>query len=357
MIQALRRWSDAAQTVTVTTIIALLIWAYAESASVETYTDQPIQVAFVGPEGQLLGIDPAEVSVEVTFRASKAQLADLRERLSQGPIEIPVGRVASDTGEELVDYARRLTEVEFASLGINIDEVRPESATVRVDPLVTLTLPVDVQVSNLPVSLARVPQAEPSEVQVTLPARLAANAAGLRIGVRVDRSVVQIDPSSLSSDGAPIRTVAPIVPPPVLNSRWTEYTPRSVMVELFVEQQAGEYRIETRSVKVMTPPSLWDRYEVTLPSDQRVVNAIRLRGPSAAIEAVRANNAQNVHVTVSLTSSDLDAAARSGQPAPHLLILVAPPGVEPAEPLGSVDIVVRERAEPSVPGPSADADG
>ncbi|MEM9294243.1 MAG: hypothetical protein AAGA57_00425 [Planctomycetota bacterium] len=358
MREALRRWGDAIQTVVVTTIIALLIWAYAESASVQTYTDQPVSVVFVGPEGDRVGIDPGDASIEVTFRASKAQLADLRERLNEGPLKIQVGVGEAGAGPEVVDYGRSLTEGEFGALGISIDEVRPESAAVEVERLTQVTLPVDVdvQVAGLPVSSARPPEAQPRAITVTLPSRLSAAAKDLRFGARVDANAAQYDPANPPPAGEPLAVNAPLVLPFVLQSRWTEFSPATAKVLVYLEQRAEELDIGTRSVKITVADGLDERYRIDIPDDQRVVTDLRLTGPAEAIAALRNGAATEVQVLVSPNSSDLDDAAGSGEPYPMPLKLLLPSGlgsVRPVDPLGTVDILVRERE----PGASASAVG
>ena len=83
---SIRGLCDKIETFCVVTLITCLVWLYAEGENLVQYS-QPVRVRFVGPVGTDLAITPRElINVDITFRASKSQLADLNALVAKGPI-------------------------------------------------------------------------------------------------------------------------------------------------------------------------------------------------------------------------------------------------------------------------------
>ena len=128
-----------------TTVVALLVWLYAEGEIVKQHSVE-VPVQFVAPPGRELAITPDRptdergvMQVVVTLRASSGQMQDFRRQQTGQPLTIRVDDPASaEAGREQVFFLREeLTGSRLTELGLSLVETEPETVEVHVEWLTT----------------------------------------------------------------------------------------------------------------------------------------------------------------------------------------------------------------------------
>ena len=323
-----RTWLDKLETAGIVTVISVLVWLYAEGESVQTYTNERLQVRFVPPTGQDLAIQPREAEVLLSFRASAGE-KDRFERLSQ-PVSVEVGvDPESDSPEQFIFFRDRLLETAVGEVGLNITGTTPDHRTLRVEPLVTTKLPVEVVAPN--VQFSKPPTVEPREVNVTLRQSVADEAQG--------RSLLA-DLRSLDFDAFEVNTPhtveVPLEAPGALEDDATRLGRETVQVSFTIRKLTDSVVLDRVPVLISTDPSSLQQYDIEVAQGDLFLRDVRLTGPSDAIAAI---NRGDVKVRAELRPSNEDLGRGVETLAP---VLVAPDGVV-ADPLPPVPVTVTRR--------------
>ncbi len=337
------------RTFVLVSVIAGLVWIYAENENIKTYPKETVRVRFVPPEGQNLSIEPKEMRVLLTLRGNNAQIQAFRGLVKQGPIELPV-QPGSDPGDpqQSISLAQRWAESPLADLNMNLIEIDPPTQILDVRRLEEVRIPVEVIRGDLPTPPDTPPVANPTEVRVILPEELVAAARTLRAQVRLDEASVDRDRMGVEQ-----RTVANVELPASLRSRWTELKDTTARVSFTLEDRSEQatqiHEIASRGVRVAYAPESGERYRLELAEGDRIVRNIRLSGSPEAIAYLK-NHESEVMAIAPLLGSDIAAANATGGRIPVQVTITTPPGVRVISPTPSVTIIVK-RLE-AVPDPN-----
>ncbi len=336
---------DKIETYIVVTVIAALIWLYAEGETVKTY-EVPVQVQFVSPPGQDLLIEPsAVVPVRMTIRSSASQYTLLKRMLDEeGPIRIPV----EDTqGVERMETLRdRLLSGPIGDLSLTIETTDPASIGLRTEQRVEVTLPIEVVTGDL--RLTGAPSFEPSQAVVSAPASLADKVRGMKL--RADLSAAG-DAGSWEPN-VPQEVLVPLtLPEPVANA---EVVPNRARVRFTIDRRTTTLTLPRVPLYVSAPPSLLERFDIVVPEESRFVRNVVLKGPADAIARIESGDQQVAAVLV-FTSSD-ELRSPSDRKLPELRL---PSNVTVDSPLERVEYQVVRRlattpANPPVPSNASD---
>ena len=335
------RLLERIETWLVVTVIAVLVWLYAEGASVDSYSNQPVRVQFVpASAGEDLAIEPSEpFTVLMDYRSSNSQRREV-ERLVSEPIEYPVEFDPDSPESKMVVMAEVLRQSPVGAKGINILSVEPEVKQVTVEPIQTVTMQVTPEVVGL--ELEGPATVEPREVNVRLPARLAPLAEDRPLVARLDAGTLgPLEQDRQSFDGVKV----PLELPPELKSKWSRIEAPSVSVGFTARKYSRRrtVRLPGVPVNVSVQPLLLRRYQLDMPEEQMVIPDVRLSGPAPVIERI-ANRELRVRAEIRPTADELARGVRS-----FMVHLELPEGVSVESPLPVIELRVRPlQAQPAV---------
>lgn len=325
-----RSFLEKLQTGAIVTVIAVLVWLYAEGEAVQERPKQ-VEIRFVA-SGSQVGIEPAGSEwINVTFQASTGQMAQVEYLLAQGPVQIPVTlRENGASDQQTVVLREALEQSPLGELGVNIRDTNPATMNVSVEPLVTVTLDVAAQFAQ-PEMVAPRPRVEPSQVELTVAGSLAPQAEGLRAIARLD------DLTAFEPDEEHTVNVR-VTLPEALRHRWSRVEPASVAVTFTLRDQTDTVTLTSVPVEVSMLPVLGRRYWVDVPDEYRVLADVRLSGPSDEIDRIRRRE-RPIRAYVRPTADELDAGVELLN-----VHLDKPPSITLESPLPPVpvEITVRE---------------
>ncbi|MBY0263005.1 MAG: hypothetical protein K2Q20_11715, partial [Phycisphaerales bacterium] len=248
------------KTLALTTIVAGLVWLFAEGESLATRTLE-VSVEFPLDPASDLVIRPddpnftgtARVRLEATTRTLDAAAASVggRVRLSPGTPGVP-----TDPKDKVVDLREAIGAIkELRGLGSSIADVTPRGVVVSVVRMVKRELPVVVEVpaGADQVALDGDPVASPATVVVRLSEAVAAR---LPERAAMTASVAEADLRRLRADGPQTLTVT-LRPPPELAGSGEPVlaSPEQVVVTLRLRSKVETITLPTVPVWFSLPPT------------------------------------------------------------------------------------------------------
>ncbi|MEM6334234.1 MAG: hypothetical protein AAF823_12930 [Planctomycetota bacterium] len=308
------------EAVLITTLLAALVWLWAEGKDVQTYDGQIVPIQLVAPpgfEGELV-IEPAEIiRAEAAFETSSAQFDLFLSRLRDGAIAItiPPPEIGNTRTAPLSLRAQLQAEL-FDPLHIDLDDLEPAAFPVRVDRIVDAEL--DIALSLPPgVTLPQPATLQPATASVRLPASLLDAAAAPVLTARLP-----IDAINAAEPGQPQSVTLALALPDALRSNRSELRTPAVEVTFTVPRRTATTTLETLPIKVTLSPLVLRRWNVTVDDDQLFVRDIELRGPAATIAAINTGTLP-VSATFEPSVADLEQGLTSKP-----IDITVPPGVE-----------------------------
>lgn len=293
-------------TVALVTVVAGIVWLFAESESVRT-RKVPLTVQLVADpaSGYLIKTTDAEAwqeRVEVTVTGSASSLAGFEAgavkviRVSPGEHGVP-----DQAGESLLDLRNVFRTMDlFTRRGVTISAVEPSSIRVFIDRLATRP---DVSVA------VEVAGAEVEGVPVALPGRVVIRAPESLLKRLPDnaRVVVRPDPAALSKTVGGRKEVIPrvlVLPPPELvGFANVTIEPAVVDVELTVKSRLETASLPNVPVQVMLPGLVAGEWLVK--TDQTYFTDVRATGPVDVIDQLKRGEIK-VFAVLTLSSDELE---------------------------------------------------
>jgi hypothetical protein len=305
---------ERVETVVMVTVIAVLVWLYAEGENVQPYNNERLQVKFVAPPGQDLAIDPSRTEVLASFRASSGKYRAFKDMVGRGAISVEVSD-KDNASEQVVVLKDVLGQTSLVDIGINLLETDPPTKTLRVERIEEVTLPIEVDWGDL--ELAQPPTKEPLEAVVKLPASLASQAEGQKL-------VAKLDPEELKrlAVNVPLTREVPLALPPALQAaKGVTLNGQTVKVTFTIKNQTDTFVPPSIPIHLNAPPPVFDQYSIELDQEQRVLAGVTLTGAANVIETIKSGEVK-VWAELRLRISDVKPGVQSVVP-----FVVVPPGV------------------------------
>jgi hypothetical protein len=332
------------------TIIAALIWIYAEGQSLATRS-MNVSITIVGDPGSGVVIRPEDPNfrgvARVRLEGSARTIDDAANqlgtsiRLAPGMPGVPV-----EPGENRsLDLRDAISSFfELSGLGSSVADIDPRVVNVRVIGLVSRELPVRVELGS-EIALDGDPTAAPSTGMLRIPAEAAKL---LPEGAYLTASVPASELERLG-DG-PQRVSAVVRPPAALASANVSpvlITPESASVNLRVRRQADSFTVASVPVWFSLPPTE-DSGKWSVEIFDKFLSDVTVSGPADGVRRVRTGDAP-VKALIELTSDDLNRAITTARASfPNL-----PQGLSARAANPEVRIRITERAGPAgSPSPS-----
>lgn len=298
---------DRLLTIIPVTLIAALIWLFAEAESLGTFSGERTLVRVQPREGRDREIRMTEggrtsVAVNLDLRAPQAMIGQIRSILAQG-IELRPGTagVPSSAGVHEIDLAQALRATQSLSgQGIDVTDVRPRTVEVQI---------IDFETRDLPIANPRL-----DGVDVDGPVRITPQAIPVRLPSSVwsslDPNVALVaeptptDLTGLPTSGAvqlnvPIRLpeeLASLSNPPVLTQR--------ASLEFTIRNRSESADFQAVPVQVLLSSIDQRDWDVTIHPDDVVVS-LRVEGPAAEV-ALMKTASRSIIAVLSLSSEELE---------------------------------------------------
>lgn len=348
-------WSRI-RTLVLVTFLALLVWLLAESRMVQTRTVE-LQLVLVGnnqdPAHQFV-VRPApnqiwDSFIELDLEGSLASL-DQASRDLRGRVQLIVGdHIPTRTGTHDLDLRALLRQLPaLRSHGVTIRALSKDIATVQVDEILSIELPVRVDLPSS-VALDGPERAIPPTVTITGPSSqiltlegrevFATPTPGLIRALTPDRNQtipnVAVSLPSFLTDTATAPGWAPTV------------SPARVDVRLTIRSLTQTTTIDRLPIQILLAPGEVGRWNVTLNPGSEDLVSIQISGPTEALAAI--NDGTIVPSAVlSLSYQDLERAITTKQ----IALLGLPGGVEIISQLPEIGFTVSPALAPTQEPPT-----
>jgi hypothetical protein len=330
---------ERVETWVVVTVIAVLIWLYAEGANVQQLSRQPVQISFKVPPGQedefaVLPIEPTQANV--SFEGASSQVQRF-QRLANKPFEVVIEPGAEDFIERVVVLQDALNQAGLGELGVTVTEVDPPTQSVTVKRLVTVPLRVQVETGNYRFSSNPPPTPTPAEVDVTVPADLARSLRGGYVAARLDEVV----PGELTPNTEQVQRDVPLEFPASvrLDDRYHSVSHRTVQVNYTTEDLDETFVIKRVPIFVNLPVGVQRQYAIRPTDEQNFLTDVEVRGPSDTIAKIRQGD-PSFTVRAEIRESDPNRIEFMTAVQP---VIIAPPGVTAVEATKLIAVEVVKR--------------
>lgn len=278
-------WAVKIQDYAMVSVIAFLIWLYAEGANVQLYPAQgmvsvPVQV--VPATREMVVLSQSVLRVDLQFRGAQAQLARLPEKLAGG-LTIRVDQ--SVAGEFDLVLSEHLPSVpEIKELHVSAVQVSPPTIKVRMDRLVRHPVALQFQPQEIQMvagSLQPLPQ-----VTVELPESLVGE-----LGSDPANRVLQVD-SLVDLRLLPAGVQQSVqgrvrLPQSLAAAGHTRIEPATVPLVFTIDKKEESFTVAAVPVWVLAPPSELATFHVRLHPDDQVLRDVKVSGPPLLIQQIQ----------------------------------------------------------------------
>lgn len=301
---------EGLETVLVVTVIAALIWLYAEGETVITQSLR-VNVRFVAPTtGMAVSLTDQESSVvggavldvQAALQATQGDLPRIADWVRNETIDIEV-RVPSSTDEvQVINLKDVLNQSPLADINAFVKETSPETVAVRVQQLRTVDMGIRIQQGDLELSEEAPPIIVPDKVAVTMPANLAQQVSeqSIKLVARLDL----LDKETLEQDTQNVETVELDLPPELQNQPHVTLSRPRAEASFLVRKNTTEYTLERVQVRLRITDDITGLYRIQIdPSSQRILR-VKLRGPNEAIKRIE-NDPSLVRASILIKMEDL----------------------------------------------------
>lgn len=276
---------DHIEPILVTSVIAGLIWLYAEGENVEEWTAR-LRLQYVANGGEQLVIEGGEPkAVTLSLRASGRQHRRFErfEQAEGNTLRLDVQ--PPEEGEEVVvALPERIAEVlrERHDLHVDVERVEPGAGRVRVQRLAERMLPVRADLSNFPdVARVRAERLEPERVKVVAAERDLDRYLARHPDAAV-RAILTADAEDLRANRTLEAGVELRLPPGMPGVLKVEGTPRA---SISVANLTDTLKLDELPLRVAVSGELLRGWEIDVPETYSF--EVELVGPSETIARLR----------------------------------------------------------------------
>lgn len=330
---AQRKLHEKVETYIVVSIIAVLVWLYAEATVLQEKTGLSVQLR-ITEATQGYAVTPDAATVRVSFRASSGQIQQFNEATSLPLVhEIDPTGITTKTERTLI-LDEVLIRAGLGDIGITDLTVEPATLNVTLQPLDTLDLPVIVEAGIL--TLNGEPAPDPAVITVKAPLEV--------IEALRDQSVTAPLVNADTGEGTGLERVAtnvPLIFPEVLELRspWVTAEVRTVRVNYTLANDTDTVVVGRVPLYINLPVDTHLSYTVRPEDRTNFIRDVELQGPADIIARIRANDPDLV-VRAELSITDISKIEQTSFERP---VIIAPPGVTPVQLPEVMQITVRRR--------------
>lgn len=294
------------KTAAIVTVVSALIWLYAESESVRTEEFRAVRIHFTVPAGSekavwLTADKSTAMSVNVTLEGPTGAIDALRQVLAK-PLELSPGAgLRADAGVQTVQFREALRRHPvIRRTPVTIVDVSPADASVFVDDLIRVPLPVRVVLAP-EFELASPAQSSVTHATVVMPASLRDR---VRDGNYVSAAIESQRLERLARDR--LERIADIRLQPPLGIRsepFVRVEPQETTVSLTLKGQRVSVVLPTVFVELRIAPELLRTWSVEIPAEDRFLREVTVTGPADLVAQIERSG---LVAYVRILSEDLD---------------------------------------------------
>jgi hypothetical protein len=318
------------------TIVAMLVWLYAEGESLKTETES-VRIQFVGSNDVV--IKPRELTgVSVTFSGPNRSVTEFKQLVRQ-PLKVRVEPDAKSVVQDLVLADALAEDPAVRDLNIQIDATTPARQPVEVERMQEYEARVRLVTGD--VELAGEPQIDPELVTVHMTPTVRAYLEGdLTIEARLSdvADLRQIQPDR------PVTRDIRLRPPEAIDlPEQVKIVPRSAQVGFTILKRTDTITLQQPvPIYVRLPVIVSNQYEIVTENEQRLLSEpVELTGPRSEIEKIQSND---IVAELRLTTDDLERGVTS-----KTVHITTPPNVSVTSMLPVVRFTIKKRTEAAPP--------
>jgi hypothetical protein len=329
------------------TVIAVLVWLYAEDANVQAYTAQSVRVQFVLPNGVDGLITPSEpITVLVDFDGSNGQFQQF-DQASEEIIKVvlPIDQTMNLQTME-IDLADQIEQADrLEQLGINLTSVSPERTTVTFEKVLDVSLDVRIRQRTGSIKLASAEFVDSSNMpRVTIKNVPASKVQ--QLGEATATAWINEDDVASLAKGTPQQINVGLELPNLVANLQRNISTVDLLVT--VADDRDTVQIDRRPILLSYPPSINERYIVEIEESDRFITAFTLEGPRDQIAQIKEDpTSKDVWASVRLSNEEADAAVADGGVLSKTVDIIAPRGVVLTSDIVRVSIKVIPRESPA----------
>lgn len=335
---AQRKLHEKVETYIVVSIIAVLVWLYAEATVLQEKSGLSVQLRITeATEGY--AITPDAATVRVSFRASSGQIQQFNLATSLPLVhEIDTTGITTKTERTLI-LDEVLIRAGLGDIGITDLTVEPATINLTLQPLRKVEMAVVVDHEGL--NLNGEPRPEPAFITVTAPEEMAD-------ALRNQAVVARLDATNAGDGTGPERfasNVSLTFPEALdLRSPWVTADVRSVGINFTVDNNTATVIVPLVPLYINLPVNTQLEYTVRLQDRDSVLRDVELQGPPDIIGRISAKDPDLMKgIRAELTITDID---RIEQTTVERPVIITPPGVTAQTP-EAMPITVRRRDAPT----------
>ncbi len=324
-----RTFIQKLETLVVVTVVAVLVWLYAEGASTKERSREPVSIRFVAPDGRErdFAVSPNQaVSASVSFKGSSGQVQKFLD-LVRDPIELTVEPPDSEQNTRTLVLADAMVRnADFAKLGLGSIAVEPATWEVTMRPMVTATLRVEVEEGDVALDPATTPVATPDTVEITAPVDVVDALGEAVVVARLDRGALPepaLDPTAGGREKVARNIVLEFPRGVDRRSPWTRISNQVVRVNYTLADPDATVMVKRVPLYVNLPVGTQQAYRVIPNDGQQFLFDVELRGPKGLIDRIDEGD-PDYPVTAEIRIRDVAGIERVTDEQP---VVVAPPGV------------------------------
>jgi hypothetical protein len=308
------------QNVGLVTLIAALIWLYAEGQDVSDVSRQ-ITVTLPDRVGQNMVVTSANgessTRLTVTFKGATAPLGQVQAGLgSSATVQLPLDASRLPEGPQgPLTLAPLIAQVHVnpndpasptvSQLGVSVVNVDPADLLVNVTELVPVEVPVRFRPPG--VQLGASVRIDPAEVTVEVPRAVAEQYAAAPDSLAVEAAIRPEQLANMPEGVAQTMTLNLRQAGILADVKHARLQTRTADVTFTIERQKASYVAPLVPVWLVAPPSELERFAVKLKEQNQVLRDVTITGPRNVIEQLReAGGTVRVIARFELTGDQLD---------------------------------------------------
>lgn len=342
---------DRVKTFVLVSVLALLVWVFAESESLQAdvvTVDVLIESGSETRHVSMGGDADWTGRVKIELRGGAANMDAVRQRLSEAVVLTAArGEIPDEPGRHQVSLRDALRRsVVFEDSGVTIVETDPGDVSVEVDRLVTVEARVRVEVPEAQLAVPAVSQ--PAKVTMRVPESVRARLSG-------DVEVLATLPGSAVANlvpgrATPIPSVPVELPVGLRGLGGLSLVPETVSVTVTLASRRESYEYPTLPVHVAVSGVLTTGYRFELGEDQQFLTGVRVSGPADQIDRIRRGDVEQALAVVVIGPDVVSGVSEATELSLPIRLTNLPAGVR-----GEVgDVLIRVRV---VPGSSSGGEG
>ncbi|MBO6513583.1 MAG: hypothetical protein JJ974_06440 [Phycisphaerales bacterium] len=341
-------WSRI-RTVILVSFLTILVWVLAEARMIQTRVVE-LQIVLVGTTAaseQHFVVRPASdefgnLSIDLELEGSLASL-DQASRELRGRIQLEVGdQIPARAGIHDIDLPAVLRDLPpLRSHGVSIHSISTELVKVEVDEIVTIELPIRVELPSS-VALTGPPRSVPPTVSVQGPATQLAIFEGRDAIAIPDPSTVSALPAGRLETVPGVALSLPINSDENLSPTWTPVlTPPRADIRLTIRSLTQTSTIDRLPIQVLIAPGEVGRWDIALEPGSEDLVSIQITGPTDALEAINSGSIVP-SAALSLSFQELERAISSKQ----VQLMGLPDGVQVTTTLPEINFTITAAPQP-----------